>query len=215
MRGTVFPTRRRASPRSRAAKPPFRMRKANRHRRRSPPFPPFTIECARHAARTCLHSATCGTRPGITRRCRRIKQCCNEPTPPTAGSLGYHGGSGDGQTIKRASAHHTPSCAQRPHRRTCHRACRRAVRGFGIWNWVSGSLRKEDWLTGKAAGPATTWLILGSDERDGTTGSDDTPETAPTRSSSSPSRSTAPARSFRCPAIRLCRWMTPCSRSTP
>lgn len=47
--------------------------------------------------------------------------------------------------------------------------------GFGIWNWVSGSLRKEDWLTGKAAGPATTWLILGSDERDGTTGSDDTP----------------------------------------
>ena len=47
--------------------------------------------------------------------------------------------------------------------------------GFGIWNWVSGSLRKEDWLTGKTAGPATTWLILGSDERDGTTGSDDTP----------------------------------------
>lgn len=37
--------------------------------------------------------------------------------------------------------------------------------------------KENDWLTTKANGSATSWLILGSDERDGTTGgsADDTP----------------------------------------
>lgn len=53
-----------------------------------------------------------------------------------------------------------------------------ALAVFGGWNWVNGRLNKEDdWLTSKSNGPATSWLILGSDERDGTVGgtADDTP----------------------------------------
>lgn len=40
---------------------------------------------------------------------------------------------------------------------------------FGAWNWVDGKLNKTDWLTSAANTPASTWLILGSDERDGST----------------------------------------------
>lgn len=36
---------------------------------------------------------------------------------------------------------------------------------FGAWNWVDGRLTKQPWLTGAADTPASTWLILGSDER--------------------------------------------------
>ncbi|RBQ00020.1 LCP family protein [Bifidobacterium xylocopae] len=46
------------------------------------------------------------------------------------------------------------------------------------WYWVDHQLKHKDMLTGMDAGPATSWLILGSDERDGTQGtgsSDDTP----------------------------------------
>lgn len=53
-----------------------------------------------------------------------------------------------------------------------------AIAVFGGWGWIDSRLNKEnDWLTTKANGTATSWLILGSDERDGTTGgsSDDTP----------------------------------------
>lgn len=49
---------------------------------------------------------------------------------------------------------------------------------FCTWNWVDERLNKESgWLTDKAKTSATSWLILGSDERDGTTGgsADDTP----------------------------------------
>ena len=49
---------------------------------------------------------------------------------------------------------------------------------FFAWHWVDGRLNKEKgWLTDTPASSATSWLILGSDERDGTTGgsSDDTP----------------------------------------
>lgn len=49
---------------------------------------------------------------------------------------------------------------------------------FGAWHWVDSRLNTEDgWLTSAANTSATTWLILGSDERDGTTGgsADDTP----------------------------------------
>ena len=39
---------------------------------------------------------------------------------------------------------------------------------FGALGWVNGRLNKSDWLTGKAdTSGATSWLILGSDERDG------------------------------------------------
>lgn len=40
---------------------------------------------------------------------------------------------------------------------------------FGAWGWVDGKLNKTDWLTTAADTPASTWLILGSDERDGST----------------------------------------------
>lgn len=49
---------------------------------------------------------------------------------------------------------------------------------FGAWNWVSGHLEKESWLTSASEDTsATSWLILGSDERDGTAGgsASDTP----------------------------------------
>ena len=49
---------------------------------------------------------------------------------------------------------------------------------FGAWNWVDARLNKESgWLTSMSNTPAQSWLILGSDERDGTAGgsADDTP----------------------------------------
>ena len=49
---------------------------------------------------------------------------------------------------------------------------------FCTWNWVDDRLNKESgWLTDGTKTSATSWLILGSDERDGTTGgsADDTP----------------------------------------
>lgn len=36
----------------------------------------------------------------------------------------------------------------------------------GLWFWVDGHLNKTDWLTDTANTSGTTWLILGSDERD-------------------------------------------------
>lgn len=45
-----------------------------------------------------------------------------------------------------------------------------AVFGLGMWNWVNGQLTKKDMLTSMANTAAQTWLILGSDQRDGTTG---------------------------------------------
>ena len=44
-----------------------------------------------------------------------------------------------------------------------------ALAVFGAWNWVDGKINHADWLTGSANTPASTWLILGSDERDGST----------------------------------------------
>lgn len=41
---------------------------------------------------------------------------------------------------------------------------------FGAWNWVNGHLVKSDWLTDMANTKGTSWLLLGSDERDGTEG---------------------------------------------
>ncbi|WEV59725.1 LCP family protein [Bifidobacterium sp. ESL0728] len=49
---------------------------------------------------------------------------------------------------------------------------------FGCWNWANSQLDKTDWLTDKADTNGTSWLVLGSDERDdsGVGGSaDDTP----------------------------------------
>ncbi len=45
---------------------------------------------------------------------------------------------------------------------------------FGTWNWVDGRLNKSDWVTNHADTAGTSWLILGSDKRDGTTGDDGT-----------------------------------------
>lgn len=41
-----------------------------------------------------------------------------------------------------------------------------AISVFSAWNWVDGQLNKTAWLTNTADTPASTWLILGSDERD-------------------------------------------------
>ncbi|WEV52415.1 LCP family protein [Bifidobacterium sp. ESL0704] len=49
---------------------------------------------------------------------------------------------------------------------------------FGCFNWADSQLDKGDWLTAKADTNGTSWLVLGSDERDetGVGGSaDDTP----------------------------------------
>ena len=36
----------------------------------------------------------------------------------------------------------------------------------GAWNWVDSNLNKSSWLTGSADTAGTSWLILGSDQRD-------------------------------------------------
>lgn len=41
---------------------------------------------------------------------------------------------------------------------------------FSAWNWVNGQLNKQTWLTPKADTAGESWLILGSDEREGTIG---------------------------------------------
>ena len=41
---------------------------------------------------------------------------------------------------------------------------------FSLWNWVDGQLNKQSWLTDKADTAGESWLILGSDEREGTIG---------------------------------------------
>ncbi|MCH9276359.1 LCP family protein [Bifidobacterium amazonense] len=46
-----------------------------------------------------------------------------------------------------------------------------ALAVFGAWNWVDGNLTKASWLTdAKDTSGATSWLLLGSDRRDGTEG---------------------------------------------
>ena len=42
-----------------------------------------------------------------------------------------------------------------------------ALGTFGVWNWIDGKLVKAPWLTDRADTPASTWLVLGSDEREG------------------------------------------------
>ena len=41
---------------------------------------------------------------------------------------------------------------------------------FSAWNWVNGQLNKQTWLTSKTDTAGESWLILGSDEREGTIG---------------------------------------------
>ncbi|KFI50205.1 LCP family protein [Bifidobacterium biavatii] len=42
---------------------------------------------------------------------------------------------------------------------------------FGMWNWVDGNLDRTTWLTSKQdTSGATSWLLIGSDKRDGTAG---------------------------------------------
>ena len=41
---------------------------------------------------------------------------------------------------------------------------------FAAWNWADGQLNKQKWLTSKADTAGESWLILGSDEREGTIG---------------------------------------------
>lgn len=48
------------------------------------------------------------------------------------------------------------------------------VSAICMWNWVNSNLNKSAWLTATPNSSAQTWLILGSDKRDGTTGNDGT-----------------------------------------
>ena len=41
---------------------------------------------------------------------------------------------------------------------------------FSAWNWVDDQLNKQTWLTSKADTAGESWLILGSDEREGNIG---------------------------------------------
>ena len=41
---------------------------------------------------------------------------------------------------------------------------------FSAWNWVDDQLNKQTWLTSKADTAGESWLILSSDEREGTIG---------------------------------------------
>ena len=41
------------------------------------------------------------------------------------------------------------------------------VAGIAAYNWVNSNLSKSAWLSDMSSGQATSWLILGSDERDG------------------------------------------------
>lgn len=41
------------------------------------------------------------------------------------------------------------------------------VAGIATYNWVNSNLSKSAWLSDMSSGQATSWLILGSDERDG------------------------------------------------
>lgn len=41
---------------------------------------------------------------------------------------------------------------------------------FSAWNWANGQLNKQTWLTSKTDTAGESWLILGSDEREGTIG---------------------------------------------
>ncbi|WP_241222860.1 LCP family protein [Bifidobacterium samirii] len=45
-----------------------------------------------------------------------------------------------------------------------------AFSAFGAWNWVDGHLERSPWLTDAAGTPGTSWLLVGSDKRDGTEG---------------------------------------------
>ncbi|EFA22137.1 cell envelope-like function transcriptional attenuator common domain protein [Bifidobacterium gallicum DSM 20093 = LMG 11596] len=44
-----------------------------------------------------------------------------------------------------------------------------ALLTFGTYSWVDHNLNRQPWTSDMDKGSATTWLILGSDERDGTT----------------------------------------------
>ncbi|BDR54458.1 hypothetical protein KIMH_05690 [Bombiscardovia apis] len=53
-----------------------------------------------------------------------------------------------------------------------------AFSAVSTWSWIDKQLQHKDMLTDMASGTATSWLILGSDERDGTEGTgtyDDAP----------------------------------------
>ncbi|MCI1219842.1 MAG: LCP family protein [Bifidobacterium sp.] len=45
---------------------------------------------------------------------------------------------------------------------------------LGAWMWVDSQLDKHDWITSHTDTIGTSWLILGSDKRDGTTSNDGT-----------------------------------------
>lgn len=45
-----------------------------------------------------------------------------------------------------------------------------AIISFSLYRWVDGQLQRTPWLTNHATTSATSWLILGTDVRDGTAG---------------------------------------------
>lgn len=58
------------------------------------------------------------------------------------------------------------------------------IAAMSLVGWVNGQLTHDDMLTGTPDTPASTWLILGSDERDGTIGTGSAADTPGSRTDS-------------------------------
>lgn len=137
------------------------------------------------------------TQPRTTQSRRQHTQTRIAPALPTSGSAARRAGGryhqGNSTPLQPARRLHTTAVAQRPpvaYNKQEHHA-RKILSTFlvGIialiicsigsaWFWTSKQLQHKDMLTNMASGTATSWLILGSDERDGTEGTgttDDTP----------------------------------------
>ncbi|WP_225431742.1 LCP family protein [Bifidobacterium platyrrhinorum] len=141
----------------------------------------------RHAAASPAEAAPASFSPAPARAARRSSGSGNvaSRTPRTTALQGASpltarnadaGSRATARSIPRAShGHHAPRIAATA---LAVIVAALAITVFGAWHWVDSRLNKESgWLTSAADTSASTWLILGSDERDGTAGgsADDTP----------------------------------------
>lgn len=105
---------------------------------------------------------------GGSSRITSLAQASSSPRPqvnrimkPAAGPSGRISGSGrDGSVSKTRRKHHRALTI------LTIILVAIALTLFGCWNWANSQLDKANWLTDKASTDGTSWLILGSDERD-------------------------------------------------
>lgn len=155
-------------------------RPAARDTTRSTPPPSFAPRTRPSAPETAAE----GTRPASIPPRTTARRAASEHRAPAAAPTPAHRGGTAGRTEARAAnaaAAVRPARGRRPHRArrivTAVLAALLAavlIAGLSAWHWVDSGLHRADWLTDSPSGPATSWLILGSDERDGTTGQDGT-----------------------------------------